>query len=139
MFWEGSIPRGVYEGWWLDPQDEKAFGPNAKNYKFDLAEAKAMIEAAGHKSPLEFDMVYGAPGPSSFLASFYTRADIYLSMIENSGVFKMNRQLINYQTEWNTDKYRFSKGKFNGATWGPDTSSQDPAAAAYFQYAAGIV
>ena len=63
MFWEASIPRGVYEGWWLDPKDEKAFGPNAKNYVFDLAEAKKMIEAAGHKSPLEFDMVYGAPGP----------------------------------------------------------------------------
>ena len=58
-------------------------------------------------------------------------------MIENSGVFKMNRKLINYQTEWNTDQYRFSKGKFIGATWGPDTSSQDPTAAAYFQYNSG--
>jgi ABC-type transport system substrate-binding protein len=137
MFWESSIPRGVYEGWWLDPQDEKAFGPNAKNYVFDLAEAKKLIEAAGQKSPLEFDMVYGAPGPSSFPAGFYTRADIYLGMIENSGVFKMNRKLINYQTEWNTDQYRFAKGKFIGATWGPDTSSQDPTAAAYFQYNSG--
>jgi peptide/nickel transport system substrate-binding protein len=136
-FWETSIPRGVYEGWWLDPKDEKAFGPNAKNYVFDLAEAKKMIEAAGQKSPLEFDMVYAAPGPSSFPAGFFTRAEIYLGMIENSGVFKMNRKLINYQTEWSTPQYRFAKGQFVGATWGPDTSSQDPAAAAYFQYNSG--
>jgi ABC-type transport system substrate-binding protein len=46
----------------------------------------------------------------------------------------MNRKLINYQTEWNTEQYRFSRGAFNGATWGPDTASADPTAAVFFLY-----
>ncbi|HEX5368162.1 MAG TPA: ABC transporter substrate-binding protein [Dehalococcoidia bacterium] len=134
-YWETSIPRGVYEGWWLDPSDAKTWGANQANNVYDLAEAKKLIEAAGLKTPLEFDEVYAQPGPSSFPQSFYNRADIFLGMLENSeGVFKMNRKLINYQTEWNNDSYRFSKGNFVGASWGPDTSTQDPASAAFFTF-----
>ncbi|HWC29113.1 MAG TPA: hypothetical protein VG845_03425, partial [Dehalococcoidia bacterium] len=133
-YWDAALARGIWEGWWVDPRDEKAFGPNGKNYVADLAEAKKLVEAAGHKTPLEFDMVYAQPGPSSFPQSFYTRADIFLGQIENSGVFKMNRKLIQYQTEWNTDRYRFSKGNFQGATWGPDTAPADPASAVFFAF-----
>jgi ABC-type transport system substrate-binding protein len=133
-YWDASIARGVWEGWWLDPKDEKSFGPNAKNYLYDLAEAKKLVEAAGYKTPLEFDEVYAAPGPSAFPASFYTRADIFLGQIEGSGVFQMSRKLINYQTEYNTDQYRFSRGKFTGATWGPDTASADPTSAVFFLF-----
>jgi ABC-type transport system substrate-binding protein len=46
----------------------------------------------------------------------------------------MNRKLIQYQTEWNTDRYRFSKGNFQGATWGPDTASADPTSAVFFLF-----
>jgi ABC-type transport system substrate-binding protein len=133
-YWEAALARGVYEGWWVDPKDEKAFGANAKNYTYDLAEAKKLVEAAGLRTPVEFDEVYAAPGPSSFPAGFYNRADIFLGMVETSGVFKMNRKLINYQTEWNTEAYRFSKGNFLGATWGPDTASANPTAAAFFLF-----
>ncbi|HEX5140853.1 MAG TPA: ABC transporter substrate-binding protein [Dehalococcoidia bacterium] len=133
-YWDASIARGVWEGWWLDPTDEKAFGANAKNYTYDLAEAKKLVEAAGFSAPVPFDEVYAAPGPSSFPASFYTRSDIFLGQVEGSGVFQMNRKLIQYQTEWNTEQYRFSKGKFNGATWGPDTASVDPTSAVFFLF-----
>ena len=122
----------AWTGWYLDPKDEKAFGPNAKNYKYDLAEAKKMVEAAGLKSPLDISrstlsQAHGIP------ASFYKRAEIFLGMIENSGVFKMKRDLITYQ-DWNTEKVRFSGGKFNGASWGPDTATGDPTANAFFLY-----
>jgi peptide/nickel transport system substrate-binding protein len=133
-YWDAALARGVWEGWWLDAKDEKAFGPNAKNYVGDLAEAKRLVEAAGHRTPLEFDRVYAAPGPSSFPQGFYNRADVFLGQVENSGVFKMNRKLINYQTEWNTEAYRFSRGNFQGATWGPDTASVDPTAAVFFLF-----
>jgi ABC-type transport system substrate-binding protein len=133
-YWDSALARGIYEGWWLDPRDEKAFGANAKNFISDLAEAKKLVEAAGQKTPMEFDMVYAQPGPSSFPQGFYTRADIFLGQIENSGVFKMNRKLIQYQTEWNTDRYRFAKGNFQGATWGPDTAPADPTSAVFFAF-----
>jgi len=133
-YWDAALARGVWEGWWLDPRDEKAFGPNAKNYRYDLAEAKKLVEAAGLKTPVEFTQVYAAPGPSSFPQTFYTRADIFMGQVENSGVFKMNRKLIQYQTEWNTEQYRFSKGNFVGATWGPDTAPADPTSAVFFLF-----
>jgi peptide/nickel transport system substrate-binding protein len=130
-YWDATLARGVYEGWWLDPQGSD-FGENAKNYEYSLEDAKALVEAAGFSTPLEFTESYAAPGPSAFPQSFYNRADIFLGQVEGSGVFKMNRNLINYQTEYNTERYRFSKGNFVGASWGPDTASSDPTIAAFF-------
>jgi ABC-type transport system substrate-binding protein len=132
-FWEAGLGAGTWTGWYLDPKDEKAFGPNAKNYKFDLAESKKLLEAAGHRGQLDVSMVYAAPSPTSFPASFYKRAEIFMGMVENSRVFKMKRDLITYQ-DWNTEKVRFSKGQFTGATWGPDTATGDPAANIFFLY-----
>ncbi len=132
-FWEAGLGAGTWTGWYLDPKDEKAFGPNAKNYKYDLAEAKKLVEAAGMKTPLDITALYAQQSPTAFPASFYKRAEIFLGMIENSGVFKMKRDLITYQ-DWNTEKVRFSGGKFSGATWGPDTATGDPAANAFFLY-----
>ena len=130
-YWEGGLGAGSYA--YLDPRS-KEYGPNGKNFVFDLAEAKKLVEAAGHKVPLEFNQVYAEPGPSSFPAGFYTRSEIFMGMVEGSTVFRPKRVLINYQTEWNTERYRFSKGAFNGATWGPDTSAPDGATAAFFLY-----
>jgi peptide/nickel transport system substrate-binding protein len=133
-FWEAGLGAGSYTGAYLDPRDEKLFGPNAKNYVFDLTEARKLIEAAGLKTPLEFNQVYAAPGPSSFPPGFFRRAEIFMGMVESSGVFAPKRVLINYQTEWNTEKYRSSKGNFNGVSWGPDTAAPDGATAAFFLY-----
>jgi ABC-type transport system substrate-binding protein len=36
-------------GWWLDPQG-KDFGPNARYFQFDLAEAKKLLTAAGQEN-----------------------------------------------------------------------------------------
>jgi ABC-type transport system substrate-binding protein len=132
-FWEGAFGAGYYSAAYLDPKS-KEYGPNAKNFVYDIAEAKKLLEAAGHKTPLEIDEVYASPGPSSFPAGFYTRSEIFMGMVESSSIFKMKRVLINYQTEWNTERYITSGGKFSGVTWGPDTSPPDGASAAFFQY-----
>ena len=132
-FWEAALGAGSFTGAYLDPRS-KDFGPNAKNYVFDIAEAKKLIEAAGGKTPFEFNQVYAAPGPSSFPPSFYTRAEIFMGMVESSGIFNMKRVLINYATEWSTERYRFSKGNFNGVSWGPDTAAPDGATATFFLY-----
>ena len=41
------MPAG-YGDFWLDPQDEKNFGPNSVYLKTDLAEAKKLLSAAGY-------------------------------------------------------------------------------------------
>jgi ABC-type transport system substrate-binding protein len=55
-------------------------------------------------------------------------------MIESAGLWTQNRVLIDYRTEWSSELFRFSKGQFVGTTWGPDTSSTDPAEAAFFVF-----
>jgi peptide/nickel transport system substrate-binding protein len=131
-FWEGSMRQPLYKGWWLDPKDASNWGDSASNYVFDVAEAKKLIEATGASTPFEFDNTYGAPAPTSFPQTYYTRAEIYLGMIESAGIWKQNRVLVDYRTEWSSEKFRFSKGQFVGTSWGPDTSSTNPAEAAFF-------
>jgi ABC-type transport system substrate-binding protein len=131
--WEGCFSFSVWDGWYVDPKS-KDFGSNAKNFEYNIADAKALVEATGAKTPLEFTQNYAAPAPTSFPAIYYTRADVYMGMVENSGVFKMNRNLMSWQSEWNTPRYRFSKGNFNGTSWGPDVTGGDATYNAFFFY-----
>jgi len=43
-----------YDRFWIDPiNDESTFGPNAKYFKYDIAEAKAALSAAGFADGIE--------------------------------------------------------------------------------------
>ncbi len=132
-FWESSLKASTYSGWRLDPQSESDFPDSHSNFIFDLDEAQKLLDAAGVSTPLEFDNTYGAPS-GGFPAVYYTRAEIFLGMIESSGLWKQNRNLIDYRTEWTSDRYRFSKGQFAGTSWGPDTASPDAVSAMFFRY-----
>jgi peptide/nickel transport system substrate-binding protein len=132
-FWESSLKATTYSGWRLDPQSESDFPDSSSNFVFDLDEAKKLLDAAGVSTPLEFDNTYGAPS-GGFPATYYTRAEIFLGMIESAGFWKQNRNLIDYRTEWTSERYRFSKGQFSGTTWGPDTSAPDAVSGMFFKY-----
>jgi peptide/nickel transport system substrate-binding protein len=132
VFWEGALREPIYSGWWLDPKDASNWGDAASNYVFDIAEAKKLIEATGATTPFTFDNTYGAPAPTSFPQTYYDRAEIYLGMIESAGIWDQKRVLIDYRTEWSSERYRFSGGQFVGTTWGPDTSATEPTQAAFF-------
>ena len=55
-----SIVSAGWTGFYLDPKDEKAFGPNHKYLKHNVAEAKKLISAAG--TTTDFDFHYNASG-----------------------------------------------------------------------------
>ena len=132
--WETAVNAASPAGWWLDPEaGAKDYGEDAKNFQFDLTAAKQLIEAAGNKTPFEFNNTYAQPAPTSFPPFYYTAAEIWLGMIESSQIWKQTRKLIEYQTQW-IPQYRFSTGKFTGVTWGPDTSPVDPTSALFFNY-----
>ena len=54
-YWHTAI--GPAPGWRLDPKDSK-FGENAKYYKYDIAEAKKLLAAAGYGNGLEIITSY---------------------------------------------------------------------------------
>ena len=54
----GTIVTAGYSGYWIDPQDEKNFGPTSKYLKYNIDEAKKLIAAAG--APGEFDFNYNS-------------------------------------------------------------------------------
>jgi ABC-type transport system substrate-binding protein len=55
--WNTDLPC-TWEGFWLDPKG-KDFGPNAKYFEHNVAEAKKLLAAAGH--PDGFDMTLRFP------------------------------------------------------------------------------
>jgi peptide/nickel transport system substrate-binding protein len=104
---EGALENGApgWEGWILDPQDEKEFGPNSVNFKFDVARAKQLLTAAGHTGQVESNMYIVAPPTSPF---FLLQLDSIAEMANTSGLFKITRVPVanfagefapNYQTQ----------------------------------------
>jgi ABC-type transport system substrate-binding protein len=136
-FWEASFHQASWSGWVLDPKNNsKAYGDKAKNFQVDLAEAKKLVEATGGKTPFEYDQVISKQDPTSFGPLTYKRAEIFMNMVETSGVFKLQpggRTQLTWAIEW-VPKIRTSGGKFSGTSWGPDTSPLDPSVAAFFVY-----
>lgn len=136
-YWEASFHQSSWSGYVMDPKSmAKEYGDKAKNYQFDPAEAKKLIEAAGNKTPFEFDQVISKPGPTSFAPPTYKRTEIFMGMVENSGIFKLKpggRTQYEWAVEW-VPKIRNSRGAFSGVSWGPDTAPADPALASFFVY-----
>jgi len=136
-WWEGSFLQSSWSGYILDPKSNaKEYGDKAKNYEFSVADAKKLLEAAGLKTPFEYDQVISKQTPTSFAPPTYKRAEIFMNMVENSGVFKLKaggRTELEWAVEW-VPKIRNSGGAFSGASWGPDTAPSDPALASFFVY-----
>lgn len=93
-YWNTPVAAG-YGDFWLDPKSS-AFGPAAKYLQFNLAEAKAMLSAAGFDSKkklsatLIFSKQYGTDWP--------TRAELFQTMFAAADI-----DLKIYQSDYTTD------------------------------------
>jgi ABC-type transport system substrate-binding protein len=116
----------------LDPRGQD-FGPNAENFHFDNAEARKLLSAAGFPEGLDADLHHAAPGPASYPPSYFAQAEALLTMVRDSGLFRLRDTPYDYARDW-TPRIRNSRGAFTGAAWWPDVTSVDPAQALYATY-----
>jgi ABC-type transport system substrate-binding protein len=114
--WNSSM--GPFGQWWLDPRS-KDFGPNAKYYQHDVAEAKKLLAAAGYSDGIEVRSNY-ISGPE-LGSSWQKQIQVTEDMARQAG-FKPTPNLIDYQREYGP-VIRDGHGKFDG--WGY-TSSAPP-------------
>jgi ABC-type transport system substrate-binding protein len=123
MAWSSVVPCDEYSGWWLDPQG-KDFGPNAKYYQHNVAEAKKLVAAAGFANGVEYvsTRAKGNYGPE-----YDRQIDIMEGMASEAG-FKPSTNGVDYTTVL-IPQYEHVHGDFEGVGWmlRPQSSS-DPIA-----------
>lgn len=95
--WNTSIQAESWEGWWLDPQNDD-FGPNAKFFKQDLAEAKKLLSAAGHADGLDVDFHYSFTG--GYGAAYRRSLEVLQTMVRDSGLFNINNVDVEFGNEF---------------------------------------
>jgi ABC-type transport system substrate-binding protein len=106
--WNSAARPSDYKGWWLDPKS-KEFGENAKYYKYDLAEAKKLLSAAGYKGEtLESQEAAG----TNYGLNYAGQVETVLGMAAEAGL-KFTRNQHQAPSPWNAE-FRDSRGFFDG-------------------------
>ena len=99
------------EGWWMDPRD-KDFGPNARYYELNVAEAKKLLSAAGH--PNGFDVVSTVPAGTAYGRDYLKQVESIEGMTREAG-FKPTIKTVDYTSEY-IPRIRNARGRFEGWT-----------------------
>src|SRR3954465_1971368 len=101
----------VADGWWVDPKS-KDFGANGKYYKYDVAEAKKLIAAAG-MTGVETDAYYVTTG--QYGANFNRQVEILINFANEAGM-KLSAKPIDFNTDWRP-KVADTMGDFPGISF----------------------
>jgi ABC-type transport system substrate-binding protein len=108
--WNSALDLDL-DGWWMDPRD-KEFGPNAKYYMHDVAEAKKLLAAAGFANGVE--VISNWP-PTGYGLTLAKDVEVHEGMAREAGfTFVTNNPAFN--TEW-APKYRDARGNFEGLAY----------------------
>jgi peptide/nickel transport system substrate-binding protein len=110
-------------GWWLDPRG-KDFGPNARYYQRDIAEAKKLLVAAGFPDGPE--IISNHFTSSQYGSGFPKLVELWEGMAAESG-FRFRKNIINYNSDF-LPNIRDSQGRFSGVSYktGPPAPTNDP-------------
>ncbi len=115
-FWASHLGPG-YGELWLDPRTEKgkALGEGGRYFQHDPAEAKKLLNAAGHSSGLKADSSFNAG--TNYGQNYHKEIEAITGMLEDVG-FQISRQPREYQNEW-LPKFFYGRGDFDGLSWVP--------------------
>jgi ABC-type transport system substrate-binding protein len=113
-YWNSSM--GTKTGAWLLDPRSKDFGPNAKYFEHNVAEAKKLLAAAGYASGVDVISNY-IGGPE--LGSDWQKTIAVTEGFAAEAGFRPKANLIDYQKEYGP-VIRDGKGKFDG--WGYTSS-----------------
>jgi ABC-type transport system substrate-binding protein len=108
--WSTLLPPG--EVWWMNPKG-KEFGPDAKAFANDPAEAKKLMRAAGHTTPLRVPFALQTEASSAY----EREGQIMAEMISSGGDFEAQFKLIDYNADWRPN-YQFGSDKHPGMAYG---------------------
>lgn len=127
--WNSHLP--MIDGWWIDPRNTKDFGENAKYFKYDIAEAKKLLSAAGHPTGLDVTATY--IGGTNYGTDHQRMIEVLQGMNAEAG-FRFKNNAVDYQTVF-LPNYRDARGQHEGLTYkqGP-RPSEDPAARTEFDF-----
>jgi peptide/nickel transport system substrate-binding protein len=108
--WNSALPADFGEaGGWLDPQDEKTFGPNAKYYQRNIEEAKKLLTAAGYASGLD---VKSNRITTGVIADLARHSEAVEGMVLDAG-FRVKVNDIDYATQY-IPQVRDANGQYEG-------------------------
>jgi peptide/nickel transport system substrate-binding protein len=134
--WSTAVQNNYFASWYLNPQG-KDFGPNARYFKRDIAEAKKLVSAAGFATGTE--VISNVISGPDYGVDYHRHVDI-LEGFANEAGFKFTRVAVPYQTEF-IPRIRDAKGNFDGIAWKLLTPSTPPdgieAMVAYFSKGGG--
>ena len=117
--WHSHLTSGL-DGWWVDPKDDKAFGPNNVYFKQNLAEAKKLISAAGYTGQEVSAHYISTP---QYGTTFPNQCQIQVGFMNEAGI-KTKTDNPDYQTVW-LNNYYYGKGNFEGIAVGADSTEAD--------------
>ena len=93
--WSSHITGG-WDGWWIDPKNEKEFGSAAKWFKFDVPEAKKLLTAAGFPNGIDSELSYISQ--AFYGSDWQNRWEVLSGMWKEAGI-RMKTHVTDYNTE----------------------------------------
>jgi peptide/nickel transport system substrate-binding protein len=79
-----SVVGAGWEGFWVDPTNESQFGPTARYYRHDPAEANKLLFAAGFPEGLDTELHYA--GSAQYPPIYARTAELVSGMVREGGV-----------------------------------------------------
>lgn len=114
--WNNAIPYALSD-WWLDPRGPD-MGPNAKYFKYDPAEARKLLAAAGHPDGLKVDVI-ATPGYGQI---WVQAVELMLANLKSAG-FNVTLKMQEYAAYIGTT----FRGQFEGGlVYGLETPFTEP-------------